>query len=377
MKIGVITFHRSENYGSALQAVAMSVVLKRLGYEPVFLDYICDADYKQYKLFRTYLYKDNIRSIVADIVYLKKNYERKKNFQKFIDNNLVLSNKLSDGTSEEQWNRISEMFDCFICGSDQIWNPRCFNEFNGHYFLDFTEPRKKIAYAPSFGNTEGLTEKEKKMLAEYLKGFYYLSVREKSASDFLKREFQREDVQTVLDPTMLLTKKEIETICKKVNIKKYIFVYIIGNITDYRKEMKIIYEFAKMRGLKIIYSAKKTTQDLKNAERLYSFGPDEFLGYIQFAEYVFSNSFHATVFSILMKKNFQTIARRGTNSRIADLLKLCELEDRFFAAGDIDNEIDYIRIEEKIAGAKKKSLEFLQTALNNMQDAIIGEDVLK
>ncbi len=250
-------------------------------------------------------------------------------------------------------------------------------EFNEHYFLDFTEPRKKIAYAPSFGNIEGLTENEKELLAEYLKGFHYLSVREKSASDVLKREFQREDVQTVLDPTMLLTKKEIETICKKVNVKKYIFVYIIGNIADYRKEMKIVNEFARMRGLKIIYSAKKTTQDLKNAERSYSFGPDEFLGYIQSAEYVFSNSFHATVFSILMEKKFQTIERKGTNSRIADLLKLCELEDRFFAAGDIDKEINYTRIEEKIAEVKKESLEFLQTALNSMQDVISDEDVVK
>lgn len=377
MKIGIITFHRSENYGSALQAAALSTVLKQLGHDPVFIDYVCDKDYKQYKLFRTYLYKQNFRSLIADILFLKVNYKRKKNFDNFIYKNFTLTDKLDDNSSVERWSEIRKNFDCFICGSDQIWNPRCFGGFNGRYFLDFVNSKYKIAYAPSFGSMDNFNLIEREELKKYLNSFYFLSVRENSFANILKKEYSMTNVKAVLDPTMLLMPEQINRMCKAVNLNNYIFVYILGNTADYKKELKEINKFADSKGLTIIYSAKKITPELRNGKRLYGFGPNEFLGYIKSADYVFSNSFHATVFSILMNKKFQSIQRKGTNSRIMDLLKMCNLESRCYSINNIDADIDYSKVEKIISSKRNMSLEFLQCSLNSIESLIYHKENLR
>ena len=239
MKIAVITFFDNGNYGSELQAFAMSDVLKQLGHEPLF-----------YKIKASNLFGRALE-IGLDKLSIYKNCIINKEFrqiQRARTNNLkhqrVISptmracvhsfTKESIEINTVPRHRFGKMpgIDCYLCGSDQVWSALRLPIRKENFLVDISSNRK-VAYAPSFG-LDNWPEYFKKRIADYLKDFKYISVREESAKEQLRLLINRE-VDVVLDPTMLVGRSFWEnqlgdgSIIREVG-EKYVFCYFLGNM---------------------------------------------------------------------------------------------------------------------------------------------------
>lgn len=358
--IGVITFHCSYNYGSMLQAYALQQYLKKQGYNTKIIDYILSSDFEQYKLFRNNLYRERKKSLIADIVYFHKNLKRKYNFNKFSNRCLFKSEKTY--YDFEPMKELNSEFDTFICGSDQIWNFDCTKGIIPAYFLEFADDDKlKISYAPSIAQTsfEKINETE---LYKLLNRLDYISVREESTIPILRGIIDK-DMSCVLDPTLLLDSGDYNNIVEEYKIKgKFIFVYILeesSKILDYCRSL------SKDENIKIVYIRKKNIYGLKNSKNVYGISPGQFLYLIKNAEYIVTNSFHATVFSILFEKRFVTFKTKKSYSRMTDLLNNIGLQDRIYCEGfKIKKTLNYVEVKHKLIKLRKISQEYLRKALS-------------
>lgn len=354
-RIGIITLNGNYNFGNKLQNYALQEYLKDKGY---IVETIWNTDSKK-KIIA--IIKSNIKlginAIRNKTNTIKKQIKRNKNF-KNMDQLINYSKyKLSKNKIDK---KINEHYDYYIVGSDQVWN---YNDpsFSGVYFLDFSDDKKKnVSYAASFGVDK--IEQEISFITKKLKDFNYISVREKSAKDNLNK-LGISNVSVNLDPTFLL---KYEDWYKKLNLKttkskdKYVLCYFLGS----KKPLKKIEEFCKNNNYKYI-----DILDIKS--RYYESGPKEFLEYIKGAEIVFTNSFHATVFSIIFHKKLvafdkDSSSKNVTNSRINDLLEMLNITNRKYKETtkiDDYNKLPPINVDKKIDELRKEADEYLDNAL--------------
>lgn len=361
-KVGTVTLHYPYNYGSTLQAFALQKVLEQMGYESEIIDYICMYDFENYKLFRIHQYKNRPKTFLSDILYLKKNLKRRHSFRKFHKKYLKITSKKYN--SIEELKSLNTEMDAFVAGSDQIWNFECTGGVDSVYFLDFvSSSKKKIAYAPSMGQN-GQNQKDLDTIKPMLESFNSLSIREKSMEKKLESLTNR-DFEVVLDPTLLLKSDDYSTLLNKDNDGKYIFVYLLepnNELVDY------VSKLAKEKELKVLYISnitKKKIFDSVNSENLYGLAPNEFLSKLKNAEYVVTNSFHATVFSIIFEKRFATFKTRKSFPRMLDLLGNLGLTNRIMDSNfNMDDQIDFKTVNKKLELLKQNSINFLKSALS-------------
>lgn len=364
MKIAIITFHCSYNYGSALQAYALQTFLKRKGYCVKIIDYVLSSDFKQYKLLRFDRYVKKPKYLLSDIYFLNKTIRRKKNFVGFKEKYLDCTEKKyfdNDDMSE-----LNDMFDVFICGSDQIWNTACTRRVIPPYFLSFVSDDKlKIAYAPSVAQIhDEVSDEEKKQLKKLVDRIDYISVREESTVPYIK-QFTDKQVETVLDPTLLLDKEDYcDLISDELNSKnkKYIFYYTLQKnveMEDYCSRL------SEKKGLKILYISKADIRKFKNSENIYGISPNDFIYYIKNAEYIVTNSFHATVFSIIFEKQFCTFGTKKSFVRMQDFLRELGIEKRLYknSSFNIDEKIDYSDVNIRKNNLSVHSKEYIENSL--------------
>lgn len=358
MKIAIITFHCSYNYGSALQAFALKTLLEKKEYKVNIIDFIYKKDFEQYRLFRTNIYYKKPKAFIADILFLKQNYKRKKNFKIFAKKYFNLTNKKY--YSSEDMKELNNEFDIFICGSDQIWNLDCTQGVEPAYFLKFANRDKlKIAYAPSLAHVK-FAKNYDEDLKKAIKDLDYISVREESTLPLIQPLTEKK-VSVVLDPTLLLDQKDYELIISQnKNESEYIFVYML----EYSAELvKYCNEFSSKKGIKVIYIASNKFSGIKG-KNAFGIGPDKFLKYIKEAKYIITNSFHATVFSIIFNKKFVTFTTKRSSSRMVDLLDSLGISERIYNEKfNIDKDIDYDMVQENLIDMRKISLEYLSKAL--------------
>lgn len=358
-KIAIITYHRSNNYGSVLQAYALSKYLNTQGARLNVIDYHSEKQDKLYKTFESVKGLMSVARNIQTFFYLKSIKLRKKKFDEFLKNNFSLTKEyvnVSDISAE------NDNYDLFICGSDQIWNTSC-DDFSKAYTLDFVKDKSKcVSYAASIGKKFIKPEDEDFFYAQ-LKDFYKLSLREKDGVDEIKRITGRGDVSMVSDPVTLLDKNDWNELIKDVKAlnKKYILAYFIGDVPFMRDFVK---RLAKIKRLPIIVINKNLRDMLYRNKKRYGTGPKEFLALIKNAEYVVSDSFHATVFSIIFKKQFFTFAKTDQESAISRLnnfLSVLGLKNRLNASDVNLQNIDYDNktIEEAFNEYSKTGKEFL------------------
>lgn len=355
MRIGIITFHKSYNYGSVLQAFALVQFLTKLGHEAKVIDFTYLYDFKQYHLFKSK------KHFINDLFRLKSNYMRKINFEGFQKEYLNLTyHSYKDGQNMDDLNND---FDGFICGSDQIWNVDCTRRVVPEFFLSFAKDDKlKIAYAPSVASER--FEGDQKLLKKYIGRLDYVSVREKSTINLVQPYTSKKVVDT-LDPTLLLNKDDYKKIEQKSQYAegKYIFFYQLEENDDL---IQWVNDLSKNKNLRVVYIYRKKLRKLKNSVYAYGISPNEFLYLIDHAEYVVTNSFHATVFSTLFEKKFCTFKTLGSSSRMVDLLKKLGLSNRIYSENfNIDDYIDYKLAIQKLEESRKGSIQFLTEALDN------------
>lgn len=381
MNIGIITVHNSPNYGASLQSYALWKYIDNLPdchceiidlYRPYQKEYVKSNKYKacrEKQLSSFSRFKIRLKSTVKRVLHYHVPKPRKffsdralRKFNEF--NGMVSLSRPYYGPDELYAN--PPIYDLYVSGSDQLWNPEqpwCLEP----YFLTFA-PRgaRKISFASSFGVTE-LKDGEKRNIANWLKEYNSISVREQSAKNLLSTMGIKSTV--VSDPTFLLGQEYWSSIAIKPKQSDYILLFTL-NVEPKIKEYAI--RLAEESGKKLIVLSQYDTPS-PSYTLVDDAGPRDFIGYIANAGLVITNSFHGTVFSILMGANnfFTYIDPSNTRgSRIIDLLSTYNLKDHLLKTdlsqsySDLQGlKIEKDKLEELVNKEVKGSRKFLNNSI--------------
>lgn len=350
MKIGILTFHRSRNYGAILQAYGLTKTIKRLGNEIEIIDYACPPIDDSLRLWNK---NSNILKSIKQFVF---RYQKKRAFDGFTKRKLPLTRKRN--ISKDRMKKELNKYECIIVGSDQIWNTKITNN-DQMYFINLPDLKlKRVAYAGSAGDNIILSSENIKSL----KNFNSLSVRETKLQEYL---FNFGIDSTVCcDPSLLLRSSDyIKLMSKRLCKKKYIFVFMIW---ESEKLLSFANLYAKEHGYKVI-SNKNCFDFFLHCK------PEDFLSWIYHAECILTNSFHGTVFSLLFHKNFLSDINRPNgevNERIKNILETANCNQCILY--DLDNIknieykfVDFTEVDKNLDKQRCKSLKWLKQVLEN------------
>lgn len=321
-KIGIITIYDENNYGNRLQNYATQLVLKKMGFDVETIKYSIDYTLSIVKPGKRL---DCFRKFNEMINFAPDNYIMSQNSKIPVD--------------------FDKIYDYIVIGSDQIWNYEFEALFSDKVFASFVAKEKRVSFAASIGVEYLPTRSERFEVAEkYLKEMNGISVREFSSKEIVKEISRREDVEVLVDPTMLITKEE----WSKLSInpswiegnEKYILKAFLGDSKIVDKQLE---EFAKNHNYKII--------DIYNQNSpYYDIGPAEFLYLEENAKLVFTDSYHGAVFATLFQRPLLIYKRKDVNekemySRIKTLIKKFNLKNVEYN-GEITDKYLYSNTEE-------------------------------
>lgn len=360
MKIGILTFHKARNYGAILQTYALQKKLRQITLDTEIIDYTCPYFRDSYKIisFKNF----TVKSIVKQFLLYKSKKQKYSKFNKFIKSNI----RLSKVKNIEKCNiaKYTKEYDRIIVGSDQVWNMSCTNG-DLTYFLDFvTDNKRKCSYAASFGKKD-INDIDKQVVKKYLSSFNTISVREKDGQKILN-ELNIKNASVAVDPTLLIEKNEWDKIsAKRMFNTGYILVYLLYSSDEIKKFAK---KLAKEKNLKIIVLQSDLKKEINGSKIIRNAGIEEFISLIKYADYVITNSFHGTIFSLIFHKSFYISLIKGQNapnSRLENLLKEYNLTNRILDYNDtnFDQEIDYEEVDKEIVKNRDKSLNFLKRVI--------------
>lgn len=294
-------------------------------------------------------------------------------FQDFIDKNYIKTDIRYDSDLLEV---MDPGFDCYICVTDVIWKNETNVGFDRGFFLagKAMENKWKIAYAASRGARIADTEEDKKLFFHYLDDIDRISVREASLRNYIEQNSDKKAVE-VLDPVLLHGKEFYEKIVKKPEDEHYIFLYyVMEKASD---TIRQAVQYARKYKLKIIEVTERSSKegrlgkytDIKKEYR-YDVGLEEWLGYIRYADCVFTNSFHACCFSILFEREFFAGYRHG--DKVTNILEVMGLQNRRInLESDListpPEPIDYSGVRERLAQKREESAAFILSAIHEIE----------
>ena len=360
MKVGIVTFHFVNNFGGALQAYALRrSVEESCGVYTELIDYrnwfirLCDW-------IRLLPMTTNIQEIKTGIASMRDRIARRNRFGLFTKDYNRLSRKY---INHWQLNLHPPGDDKYICGSDQVWNPYITMGISSSYFLCFEKnPQNRIAYAPSFG-TDRIGRLAEKRIGNNIKDFAFLSAREKTGQELIRKMTGRES-ERLIDPTFLLEKSEWEKIGRNPlhSGEPYILLYIMQRDEDIYTYVKKIKE---NMGMRIVEISRYGYQPGYIDEILVDIGPLEFLGLFRDASFICTNSYHGLAYSVIFEKDFFLMKCKRFSARINNLLDMLKidasLDDSEQATLSADYDKEYIR--NTISEERNKAIAYLQRSL--------------
>lgn len=343
MRIGLLTYHNSTNYGAVMQCYATCRALRELGHDVELINFCQDE-------------KKSSRSFIF--------YFKVKNFFRFMDERYPKLTEPID--SIEALKKRTMNYDCLMVGSDQVWNPQIARDKLESYFLNFgNEDMRRVSYASSFGIGEWPKDKNElvPIIKQNLLRFNAISVREETGKQIIVNQFGLQS-EVVLDPTLL--HHDYNELTGQISPNQQFVCYLL-----YRspKQLDAVKQLAakfdkKPRMISTIHYVKGFT---------YTYPPsiENWLRYISGAELVVTDSFHGLAFSLIYNKQFVVISpNNGRNSRLVDLLKLAGLENRHFFDDEVipyerilNERIDYQEVNKRLNVMREKSWNFLRNAL--------------
>lgn len=356
MKIAFITIHIGINVGSNLQAIATSEVLKKAGHDPILINYIPDR--VTYKRFWSNA-KQSPKNFMIGVFDFMRFHFLKKKFATFQKKYCQITHPIY---SHDNFAKALTDADIYLTGSDQVWNFKHNEGYDGHYFFDGIEGRK-VAYASSIG-MDTLTETESLQLRQALSQYEKISVREDKAVSLLK-EIDIESVQ-LMDPTLMLNREQWSKFITKQIIKEpYMLVYLPYNISDIEEIYKTVRKIARRKSIKVV-TFSWTYRPIKYADKtIYYASPGDFLSLMYYADYVVTNSFHGTAFSINLNKQFWVYAPSKYSSRVGSIIRLLGLDNRLIDEEiddkSVDNIIDYSLVNQLLDKERERAMEFLKS----------------
>lgn len=345
MKIGILTLHEADSYGAVLQAYALQRTLKKLGADNEFLSFAFpDGQAAQAEIDTSDLSSPLIRRIRL------MGEQRSAFFTSFRREHLVCAPVCPQAEAE----KLNSIYDCFITGSDQVWNMRI-PGVDGRYFLPFAAPEKRYSYAASFGSDE-LPERVRGWCGGQLSGFRGLSVREESGRR-LVRELTGRDAAVCLDPTLLLDPGEWDVLAGTAEEPAYVLLFLLQNNTQLVQTAR---EYAYRNGLDLRVVTSSFFPQF-GFEPWSGVGVEQWLSLIRDAECVFTNSFHGAVFSALFARPLRVERLTGQladrNGRMEELLRKLGLETAF---DTLCPPLSHGLFAERIANEREVSINYLK-----------------
>lgn len=385
-KIALVTCYFQPNYGSQLQAYATQLLFDKMGVsnETICIDGLRgEINKAKYKYFLSRIW--DVNTVKDKFATVKKVWAMKTKGEEFRAN-MAERKRMFDGFartmfhiskaygSKAELGRAAHGYSVFVVGSDQLWLPS--NIEADYYTLNFVpDDVPKIALATSFGISR-LPKRQARKAAQFLKRIDFCSVREQSGQRIVKKLADR-DVPVVCDPTILFIAEDWATITEPERLvsEPYMFCYFLGNNPEQRE---LVRRFKRETGYKIVQLQHcdeyiKTDVGFPDIAP-YNVGPKEFIRLIRDAEYVFTDSFHCSVFSMLHSKKFFTFRRYNsdstvsTNGRLYSLLSLAGLGNRLLKGNEdvhecMDMTIDYGQVHERLAKLRQSTKRFVENAL--------------
>lgn len=364
-----VTWITYQNYGTFLQAYALQQVLLHLGYDNVILD-----DSSIIKSLPRGNRKTPLRVLhllIRKVLhhcssgyreYQRKTEQTRKEYDAFKRKYL----KIDSGFSS--LSEVGERYDIYICGSDQIWYPSD-EIFHPYFYLAFTN-KKKVAYAPSVGSSV-YPEAYKFKVKALLDSFSHISVRERQGAELLS-SFTNVPVEVVVDPTLLLSGENWYRLTKDspTGSMPYILCYLL---TENPRYISFVQEYARAKKMRLKIFANNYHY-MKYGDECIFGGPERFLTEIRYAAVVFTDSFHATIFSIHFERDFYTfkrfneLSKINQNSRLINLFSQLEIKERFLGESElekVDNvqEIDYASVSQHLERKREDSMRYLVKSL--------------
>jgi hypothetical protein len=362
-KVGILTEHRARNFGSCLQAYALQTAINQMGHEANIVDYRPQAIENSFGIFIVDLYKQAgknpvrlLKFAINTVVFSPLRAMREWKFYKFRKAKFALSKVHFKTLTDDVKNQLD--YDAYVCGSDQIWNPKITYGLDEMYFAHPLNG-KHMSYAASIGLSD-ITGYENDF-QRLMEGLEPIAVREESAQRLLQPLTEKK-VQVVLDPTLLIKKEEWMSLFADRERPKqnYILVYSLkvdDEMVAYARKL------GEEKGLPVVFFDLRKRYG-KNSISKFTAEPTEFLYYLYHADYVVTNSFHGTVFSTIFEKQFVCVPMHGTSSRMTDLLKKLGLESRLIAEGfDIDATVDFVGAKAILEEEREASWNILKNAL--------------
>ena len=351
MKIGIVTYHRTLNYGAVMQSLATRFILEEMGHKAYYVDYWPDYHRKHYEYFsfRVFLISCLKLNVISYLKLCIRKKRRFDNFECFFEKFIY-----------PYCRPVEDSYDAVIYGSDQIWRKQsALKTYNTFYFGDNKiNTQHHISYAASMGILPD-NDADKAKVKELVSHIEKISVREDDLRQLLL-SLGYANVSLSLDPTLLLSSEEWDrhiptTSCKT---KKYALLYVIKTNAFDMREVK---RFTDSKGLKlIVLNGYATTKE--SDTNLTTVDPSEFIRLIKNAEYIFSCSFHGLAFSIIYKKQFFASFVKNSG-RAESLLNLVGVPQRLLpphvAIPQDIGTIDYVDVHNRLAAAKQESLKYL------------------
>lgn len=384
-KVGIVSCYFKHNYGSMLQAYATQKILDDMNIENETINIDKNIDFsngkKKYYMGQVL----NFQFIKSKLGMIKLKLDKKIN--KNLGKNISIRDKKYEEfrknfrltepykTYVELNEKANKEYSSVIVGSDQLWLP--VNVVADYYTLNWVpEDVNKLSFSTSFG-VSIIPEKYKEAYKKFLNRINYLSTREVAGQKIIK-DLTGRDATLVCDPTLLFNKDEWMSIQQENPIikGKYIFCYFLGKNVEHRKFTERLKEKTGYKIVSLNHADEYVKySDVFADETPYDVGPAEFLNMIRNAEYVCTDSFHGTVFSLINNVKFFTFRRYNnkskvsTNSRIDSLLGIVNLKDRLINGDEdvekeLEKKIDFENVNIKLEKFRNTSKEFLKKALS-------------
>lgn len=351
-KTGVLTLSSAQNYGAVLQCHSLCKFLNDNYSDTEIIDFTPGFIVGRYPLvsISTSSLTKFIKTLINSFLLLP---VKKKKYSRF---NAFRKRESKYGRKKYVGRLTHDEYDKYIVGSDQVFNLEL-TRYDEEYFLPrIVDKDRKATYAASLGVSE-LTERQAEILKKGLAGFANLSFRETTGCNLIGSLFPEKKIERMIDPVFLNSREYWESIsAKRLYEHKYILIYAF---IDFERA----YSIAKgIKGdFKIVLisdSLKRRKPDIINARGV---GPMEFLSLIKYAEYVITDSFHGTAFSVIFNRDFYAIPYKGTESRFYDMLNIFNLRERIVGNPGIvqaATQIDYSDIDEKIREQRQRAFEY-------------------
>lgn len=360
--VATITYHRSDNFGSVLQAYALGEKLRKMGYNQYLIDYRKPEVQRMYRILQIPKNKFQAITDCYHLLYYPALKCRQRRFEQFRQAYFRLSTTY---ISKQELLEQPPTADVYITGSDQVWNTPI-TDFDESYLLDFVRQGKKVSYAAS-GISKKSSPESLSLVGTHIQDFHRVSVRENVARQRLT-DYCVADVTA--DPVLLLSRQDWDKLCVPVSRKKpYMLCYFAGGVTEAFE--RVTRGIADRLGLERVILMPQWRNLMRPGKCCYDAGPAEFLSLIRSATLVCTNSFHGTAFSLLMNVPFLVgQAEPFADDRLNTLLEAVGMQDRQINPAEPvlpENicTLDFAKVNSVLEYLRKRDAEWLRNAIED------------